>query len=290
MEIYIIYDEELVDPTINFISSNKLFDNIHAVTVSQLIKDFGYHFDNNTGVFTNDNRKIPYKRNVCFINRAIEISHKTMTNLKYDGCQPCRGHINNVLENILCDYSTLIDRNNIQYSTVGILIPLFTQWQIIKLSINNIHFPEFKHASGFESIDFSEFTRAVHKEPHELYNWKPNKKPDEIKYNQFVVNRPSGNPFISFFCGTHANVNSIGVTQKLTHELKDRILTYTKLISKIFNCVIGECLWFIDGQKITFASFSHYYTSINHFPKAAKCFENMVDDLNENTLNLKTVT
>ncbi|MBQ0141167.1 MAG: hypothetical protein KBT36_18040 [Kurthia sp.] len=250
MTVSIVYDDAIGDPLVDVLKQNPI-KGIESKPLSVFLKDAGFSFDNESLTLKVENLKVKSSR---IIDRVVEITPKAIEAISASNANLLhRGQVFSAYETIIKQTEDL--NFSCQYTEMGKLLPLPTQWQIINKHFLDINTPEFRYGYGPEVIDYSDLLNPIFKSPFDLYSWKPNKRKDIKVWDEFVVSRPKGTPVISFKISEGVIVDSLDGTH-IMDDIKENIIYKTKIIIKLFEASIGEILWFVEDNNITFCAFS----------------------------------
>ena len=235
--------------------------------ISEFLLSHGCHYDNDSGCFQVDGpvaKDIEILKIGLLINRVVEVSKESCLNLANRGIAPSRGQVNHAYSILLKMYSQAPAQLQ-QYSTVGTLVPLFTQWRMIQNHISGISTPDYRYGYGPEIIDAEGFLRPIYTTPFHLYDWRPNSPMIDPPNDTFIIERPLGDPLLAFFCGDHVSMRWIAEGSPADKALPDGFGDIVLSVKDIFGAWAGESLWFVDSDRITFASFSHRLSAAQQY-------------------------
>ena len=137
------------------------------------------------------------------------------------------------------------------YGLCGNYLPLYLQWkQVSKLNLD-LNLPRYDYAFGSLTPETQDFNNTIYKSPFDCRTWRPNSAPEQY-WHSFVVERPQGMPVIAIIAHDDVLFNT-DVEPKIAERLQD----YSLVLAHLFGSRFGEILYFIDGELISFAAFSH---------------------------------
>ncbi|MCJ2189055.1 hypothetical protein [Novosphingobium beihaiensis] len=250
--LVIIVDDESQEPITATIQDELGCNKISVWPLSNLFCDVGIQFSYGEMV---RNTITPPDRNLNIsriFDRVVEITPATARNIDSSGLTTV-GMVSAAYQAVLNNFRYEISEHP-QYSTVGRVVPLFSQWLYVKKFFPHLSIPDYAYGYGPEIVNFDHLDRAVHKSPFDLYSWIPNGPDKNMTNDHFVVSRPKGRPILSYCVGEEVSVVDLS-NQKALHCEDIHILT--RRVATIFGTKIGEILWFKEGPELTFASFSH---------------------------------
>jgi hypothetical protein len=193
-------------------------------------------------------------RNIC--NRVISISKQTPRALD--------GNTGILPPAVVLDSFALVLRQFPhvwgkpgKYSAVGHLLPLNLQWQLFKSRVIDIATPNFAYGFGFARPDTNLFRQPIWKSPFDFYGWKPNER-EQSGIHPFVVDRPAGYPVLLYFVGESAEIFTISGREQIQGPVRMRIFDCVRALRGMFEASMGEALFFVDEDRLTFAAFSHH--------------------------------
>lgn len=203
------------------------------------------------------------KLDECIVfDRVIEVSDETVMLLTNGTGGLSRGQVSFCYEKLLRSRK-ILTTNDVAYSTVGKLVSLVTQWHWVQAALPHLQTPDYVYGYGPEVVDASNFENAIYSSPLNLYQWRPNERPEGEVWDTFVINRPKGQPLLTTFLDKETSHEFLGAdADTVAPALAAQLTAYAGVIKSLFAARVGELLWFIHGEQITFASFSHaLYTS-----------------------------
>ena len=230
-----------------------------VVTVSDIISDFGFRFSGETGLMSRDKDTTPayLSQNGCLLlDRVVEISTKTAFAVSEEtGLISC-GQLSSCYRDILARVARPF-RTAMDYSTTGKLQPLFTQWTTLGVHLPKVRTPSFVYGYGPEIIDTTALSNPVRKSPFNLYEWKNDEVMSEEVWDTFCVDVPVGRPAVSYFMGESITSAFLDAEPTTSGPAFPDAIALTARIKDAFGAAVGEVLWFVNGDDVTFAAFSH---------------------------------
>lgn len=208
---------------------------------------------------------------VRILDRVIEVSPKTVEVIGADEGLLHRGQILDRYQAILASHDT--PQPEMRYSTVGRLHPLPTQWYLVERAGLPVATPVYRYGYGPTPIDTDDLSAPIFKSPFDLYKWKPNEPPDQEGelWDQFAVDLPAGVPVLTYFLGETRALHFLKEADELPPEHVCRgLFAQMAAVATLFGSpVAGEVLWYVDGENVTFAAFSHFLSGAAQTPSFA---------------------
>jgi hypothetical protein len=251
-----------------------------VVMLSDFLDSNGFAFDAGSGQMR---RSVPSRESGAqrILDRVVEVSLKTVA--EFDGAKDTlqRGQV-------YASYETVLNERGLsgaerQYSTVGRLLPLPTQWRLVGQAGLPVSTPRFLYGYGPMPVDTSTLQRPTFKSPYDLYHWRSNQPEEGEIWDQFVVESPEGAPVLVSFLGEDYAVNALRKGEELVAEEHSApLVSLSRRIADVFGAKLGEVLWYVNGDHIMFAAFSHYLKGASLTPgfssRAAAFLEDYFDD------------
>jgi hypothetical protein len=152
---------------------------------------------------------------------------------------------------------------------------------MVKKAIPGISLPQFKYGYGPELVDASDIEAPIFKSPFDLYTWRPNTPTEkEDPVDVFVVDRPRGRPLNAFFCGQHVGMKWLDEPSDVDANTRTSLTPLVLGVKDVFTAFIGETLWFVHGNEITFASFSHHAFAAQRYSELKELVTTVLEDNN----------
>lgn len=248
---------------------------LEVLRLTDFVRQEGFEFDGETAVLRRvgqSGRTGSQRRRV--LDRVVEISPYSLS--RFDGGEGLlrRGQLSSAYEALLAEKGCA-PADDAAYSTVGKLLPLPSQWRIVSRAFSEVSIPSYKHGYGPEVVPSEDFRNPIFKTPFDLYSWKANERPEGAVMDQFIVDAPEGTPILSYFLGSNVTVSSLRAETELDPELVDSLSKLTLRMAQLFRAEVGEILWFVDGDEVVFAAFSHFLAAARRhepFAEGARCF------------------
>jgi hypothetical protein len=268
----LIVDDAMTDPLAE-VGKALGDEGIEVLRLSDFVRREGFDFDPEAA----DLRRLrtsgsaePEQRRV--LDRVVTVS--TMSLSQFDGGERLLrpGQLSFAYETLLGEIGCAPDAGA-AYSTVGKVLPLPTQWRLVSQNLPELAVPAYKHGYGPEMVPADDFEKPIFKSPFDLYSWKTNERPDEVVWDQFIVEAPGGTPVLSYFLGSNAIVSSLRAEVELEPESAARLSNLTLEIGRLFRAQVGEILWFVEGDKVVFAAFSHLLAAARRHGQFAEAAE-----------------
>src|SRR4029077_15948437 len=204
MNVTVVRDDATPDALENLITS---LDGTSSsvIFLSEFILSNGYRYNGENGRFIPTARTDVHAGSLAppmLLNRVVEISTYSCSRLADEISAPTRGLVSELYSRLLARYPQPYCPE-ISYSTVGKLVPLFTQWSMVTKGIPGVRVPIFKYGYGPEKISAEDLANPIYKSPFNFYEWRPNDPPEGVTMDTFVVDRPKGEPLLGMMCGRH---------------------------------------------------------------------------------------
>jgi hypothetical protein len=264
MSAILVLDDAVGDPIADVLTRYPI-DGLAIVQLSDFLKASGVAYDENSGRLIK--LSLDDKPHDRVLDRVVEISPLAIENFAGGKNSLQRGQLFSAYDELIAKTETLSEGR--QYTDLGKLVPLPTQWFIIAKNLPNVATPTFRYGYGPEVIDAEGLREPIHKSPFDLYTWKPNERTEGFIWDDFIVSRPSGRPFLAYRLNDNVIVEALdgGETDSGSCDVLAK-LTVEAL--ELFSAEIGEVLWFLDEGRSVFAAFSHFLAGAAKSPK----FEN----------------
>ena len=281
MNLEFITDDAFDDPVIpHFEKACGAACPVRRTRLSEMLKRHGFHVSRDGELKRRDpaaTGKRAATEEWRIIDRVIEISGETIRNLGDSNGMLTRGIVSYAYQTLLCDFMGMESRRS-SYSTVGNLVPLFTQWRIVRETIPSVEVPDFLYGYGPEKIDISGMRDPLFKSPFDIYNWRQSDPPGEGAFDVFVVDKPVGRPVLSYFLFGEIHVHDLhDPASDLESGLGSRIRNATCRIAPAFRGDMGEMLWFANGRSLVFAAYSHVLNAASRLPSIDAAVHHVVD-------------
>lgn len=272
MHNLIVCDDFVADPLAQAAGELAGSNAPRPVKLSEFLQLQGFGFDAMTGQMQRQHRPAGDWQ-ARILDRVIEVSRKTVE--MFDGGKGVleRGQIYACYEDALREHAAGSGAAR-QYSTVGRLVPLPTQWHLIQQAGLGVSVPDYLYGYGPTPVDASGFTRPVFKSPFDLYHWRPDEaEPGDI-WDQFVVESPQGAAVLVYFLGQRYCVAALRDGEKaIARDQASTLIALSQRVAQTFSAEIGEVLWYVSGDEIVFAAFSHFLNGAprtDQFPARAR--------------------
>ncbi len=250
MTTFLVFDDKVGDPIADVLIKRPI-DDIEMVELSKFLLRFGVANDGPCRLIVSPDSIRPKS----VIDRVIEISPATIEAVGGAGTPLQRGQVYAAYEELISGAMELsCDR---QYTSLGKLVPLPTQWLLVRQRLPQVDVPAFVYGYGPETTDTTGFDQPIFKSPFDLYGWKPNKRPTGLIWDELVVDRPTGRPLLSYQLGGELVVEAFD-GESVSARLTESITTLFPIVLDVFAARVGEALWFVGDGSITFAAFSHF--------------------------------
>jgi hypothetical protein len=234
-------------------------DRVETETLSAFLRGAGATFDECSGTLGWDERQLAWKvdsgRTIC--NRVVQIGPETSAEL---------GDSQGVLAPnlVFAAYAELLRRFTSVLGTpgrnspVGHMLPLNLQWHAARSHLHGIATPTFLYGLGAEHVDVGSFREPLWKSPFDIYGWDVASHQTRSALQAFVVDKPAGVPVILYFAGQRGEAFALKPEYDFPDSLAERLKSSVAGLRNAFQAFMGEALFFVDGDVITFAGFSHY--------------------------------
>lgn len=228
-----------------------------VVTLSELFALNGIGFDPERGDLARTGAARP-PEGARILDRVAEISPETLKRLDGDTGMLRAGQVFAWYDALVRDAAPA--SADCQYTRLGKLLPLPTQWYLVAAAGLGLAVPDFVYGYGPAEVDASALDSPIFKSPFDLYNWRANQRPEGLIWDELVVARPTGSPVICYFLGSSTfSVRSLGpAAEPISEATLAELKRITPELRKLFAAEVGECLFFVDGEQITFCAFSHF--------------------------------
>lgn len=264
MSAILVLDDAVGDPIADVLTRHPI-DGLAIVQLSDFLKASGVAYDEDSGRLTKLSLKDGTHDRV--LDRVVEISPLAIENFAGGKSSLQRGQLYSAYEELMAETETLSERR--QYTGLGKLVPLPTQWFIIAKNLPHVATPSFRYGYGPEVIDAEGLREPIHKSPFDLYTWKPNERAEGFIWDDFIVSRPAGRPFLAYRLNERVIIEALDGGEIDPGSCSD-IANLTVEALDLFSANIGEVLWFLDGDRPVFAAFSHFLAGAAKSPQ----FEN----------------
>lgn len=264
MSAILVLDDAVGDPIADVLTRHPI-DGLAIVPLSYFLKASGVAYDEDSGRLTKLSLQDGAHDRV--LDRVVEISPLAIENFAGGKSSLQRGQLYSAYEELMAETETLSERR--QYTGLGKLVPLPTQWFIIAKNLPHVATPSFRYGYGPEVIDAEGLREPIHKSPFDLYTWKPNERAEGFIWDDFIVSRPAGRPFLAYRLNERVIIEALDGGEIDPGSCSD-IANLTVEALDLFSANIGEVLWFLDGDRPVFAAFSHFLAGAAKSPQ----FEN----------------
>ncbi len=276
MTLEFITDDAFDDPVIvHFEKACGAACPVRRTRLSDMLKHHGFHVSREGEL--KQRNPAATKEEGRVIDRVIEISGETIRNLGDRSGMLTRGIVSHAYQTLLSDVLGVKPRKS-GYSTVGNLVPLFTQWRIVREAVPEVDVPDFLYGYGPEEVDVSDMRDPLFKSPFDIYNWRQSVPPGEEAFDVFVVDKPVGRPILSYFLFGEIHVHDLhDPATGPGSGLGARIRSATSRIAPAFRGDMGEMLWFANETSLVFAAYSHVLNAASRLPSIDAAVRHVVD-------------
>lgn len=160
---------------------------------------------------------------------------------------PLTGEIGEMLQSL----PKLVGRPG-RYSLCGDRLPLNLQWLAVREIVPGLDVPRFEYAFGANAPEIDGFERPIAKDVFDFLRWREDPSYSS-RWNQFVVDRPRGEPYAVALIGDNALVHPMGKADTSRANVL-KLSAAAKAAARALNHQVGGCLLFQDGEKLTFAA------------------------------------
>lgn len=258
MQNLIVCDDFVADPLAQAAAGLPAGQAPEVVHLSDFLSRQGFRFDAATGQMQREHGPSHDAPPCRILDRVVEVSRKTVD--VFDGGLGLlqRGQISACYEAALHEHGAGA-RAARQYSTVGRLLPLPTQWHLIEQAGLGVSVPDYLYGYGPTPVDASVFERPVFKSPYDVFHWRPNEPETGDIWDQFVVESPQGAPVLVYFLEDRYVVTAMREGEEDIAEAHSHaLITASQRAAAIFGAANGEVLWYVAGDTLLFAAFSHF--------------------------------
>ncbi len=130
------------------------------------------------------------------------------------------------------------------------------QWNMVQKSGIDLSIPDYY----FGHANYSPFKNSncvVRTTPYNYYYWRPGVPSCKNEEVNFCFLRPPGDPIICSVLGKKVFVFPYLNQQNITELIESKLLKISQTLAIAFNYAIAECLFFVEGDKITFGMISN---------------------------------
>ena len=261
MRTIVVTNEPAEEPTIEaLVSTLSRRVETTAIAPTRFLREAGVSLHRESGLLVQERQSFtavfPDVADVLVVNRVVEVTDDEANDLGEGSGLIPRGLAFSQLATTLGEFPNVLGTPG-KNSPVGDLLPLPLQWHAIDSQVQGVETPRFVYAVGAVEVDTSTFAQPVWKSPLDWYVWAVNERPQTPVVNPFVVDRPRGRGFVTYFVGEALDVFAMD-DKPVPPRLRERLLEVTPRIKTVFRAFLGETLFFADGDRVVFASFSHY--------------------------------
>lgn len=139
--------------------------------------------------------------------------------------------------------------------------PLPTQWKKVQQIIPSINTPSYYLGHSTFLPSSLKGTNTVFSQIYQYYHWSPNTLPQSSSI--FAFKKPEGAPLLSLNIHDKSTLHPMFNDQMLDlqDELVEEIKQVAQKIHHSFGYYFSETLFFVKGQKISFAMTNNYLTA-----------------------------
>ena len=267
----IIVDDAHADTAAQMIASvMSKRGSFEIVRLSEFLFNSGVYFDEDSGYLRRQGQASKSSPEVDVIcNRVVKISRQTVSTM--DGQR-------NVLNPkfVLAAYAEALAAyprvwGGLGTYPAGHLLPLNLQWRAVAARSRGLRTPKFFYGFGAQEVDVSGFQSPIWKSPFDVHSWQPTPGAEGPELHKFVVDRPAGDPLVMYFVGDTAEAFALkSPNEEVDSATKKRLNACVPVLRDAFQAFMGESLFFVDGESLTFAGFTpHLLTATTHSRFAA---------------------
>ena len=307
MSMLLVHDDSGLDPVSALLSARPRPD-VDVVPLSVFLRRMGVRFDDVGGCLV----QAPVEPGILpvagtrviarVIDRVSEVSvraARALVSVGADGSSadgsgdgpagddgaplPTTGQLQQAYEHLVRDLARLPPER--QTSTLGWMLPLTSQWFVVRGALPHLSIPTFKSGYGPEPIDESGLERPIWKSPFDFYAWQPNQRPEGPIWDALVVSRPEGSPVLVYGRPDDLVVSALGAlgpeASQALDAARQQLTADSARILQLFGFGIGEVLWFVSPQGRVFAACSPLLYGCARQPDFAAVVDRYIDSLAE---------
>jgi hypothetical protein len=238
-------------------------------TLAEFLNRAGVCFNTETGFLEWDpsafDQGFEGRRPDLICNRVVKISDETLAALDGSSNVLTANFALNAYARVLAQTPNVW--GSLDAYPAGHALPLNLQWRALSGRVPDIGTPRFIYGFGAETVDVSDFREPLWKSPFDLYTWKAVDGGTRQELHAFVIDKPAGEPVVSYFVGSQSDSFKLrsGADLDADEVVLEKIRRGVEAAGDLFKAYMGECLFFVDGQDVVFAAFSqHMKTSVAH--------------------------
>lgn len=148
------------------------------------------------------------------------------------------------------------------------LLPLNTQWFLLKNKVEGVSFPKFSYGFGKAKPALHEMENPLQKSIWSLFDWKIERalSKEELDWNQFFVDQPQGRPLVISYINSTISLIFPKEQFHIDEKIKNRCINLTNEAKNTFRSRIGEILVYVqENGEFLFCAFSPFMlTASNH--------------------------
>ena len=251
----LIYDGTHGDVLAFLALDGKLGPNVTAATLAAFLTAQGATYDDRSGTLAMPNDWQRTAADLQLMDRVIEISPATLHEL--DGRRRIlhRGQVMDQYLDIVRT-SQAINPDN-QYSAVGTLVPLATQWKLVDGLGGEILTPSYRYGYGPVVVDTTGMTDPIYKSPFDFYNWRSEPFDTRKISDQFIVEKPTGVPFAYCLMGQENRLIPLAPDARSLDDYQlDVVHAHSERVRSLFGADACEIIWFHDAGRWMFGACS----------------------------------
>ncbi len=291
ISVLLVHDDSGLDPVANLMGAGSRPD-LELVPLSAFLRRLGVRYDAIGGCLVQepDTAAPGLPPGARLVDRVSEVSVQTARALTSDDLAaapdaddvplPTTAQVQQAYEQLIGDRAALPAVR--QYSTLGRMLPLTSQWYLAREALPHLAIPDFKSGYGPEPIDATGIEQPIWKSPFDFYAWQPNQRPEGPIWDALVVGRPPGMPVLVYGQPDDLVVSALGAGAPDALEAVLPLLTDDSArILRLFGFGIGEVLWFVAQQQCVFAACSPLLYGCARQPDFAAVVDRFIDRLAE---------
>lgn len=238
---------------------------VRVCTLSNFLKERGFRLKRNPfgiSMLVRD-ASVYNEDKLIVLSRVIGITDTTIDALSEGSARLQRGQVLWALNLALNGYKNKLSKSGL-YSTVGSVLPLPTQYALIKKFQIPANVPKFSCLAFFEALPSEMQGRdLIVKSPFDFYHWKPGIYNGGV--DKVVLTRPAGIPVVTYIMGDRCWNVSLGSAILPEGEVLDEMSGMARRVRQIFGGFMLEILWFVYDKSVTYACSSHLCRSLESF-------------------------
>ena len=220
--------------------------------------------------WTLKNGVVVNNRDWIIINRVLSISEDFFRNFVPEDRAYALAEVRAYFQFSLTAFESITERPG-SHGLSGNRFSLPQQWSMVEDTIPALSIPQYEMGL------LSDQENTVNSSIYNYYLWRPGYK----KETCFGFIKPKGVPILGSFFGTTAFTTPLDSQERVNSAVGDRLEGYICDLKRLFEFWIGECLFFVDGQTITFGMISNIPYATKKLPTFNQRVFQAVDQLEQ---------